>query len=366
MERIVWEAARHLAPRHEVMVVARTVEELPEGVTHVPVAPSRLPGPLAPATFGPAAARALAGRDAEVVVAYGNECPPADVFVVNSVHRAWLARSGPVVFHDHRLPQGTRYVMPHHLVALALERRAVRWARRSYLVPAAAHVGHDLERLYGLRGTGITVVHNGFSPSEFSPERRAELRAAVRAELGYGPDDVVLLMVANEWRRKGLPVVLEALHQLADPSAALLLVGRSAPDAFVAPWAATPAGPRVRYLGSTSDVGRLHAAADLFVMPTEYEAFSLAVIEALGSGLPVLTTDVPGAGDAVVDGVNGALQRDPHDPAELARLLRRGLDPEVRAAWSAAAPGTVTEYRWDRLMARFEAVLTAVHQAGRR
>lgn len=365
VERIMWEAAAYLAPRHQVMVVAREVEDLPPGATHIPVGTARALGPFDPVAFRFAAARALRQCRAEVTVAYGSECPPCDVYVVNSVHRAWLARSGPVAVRGRRLPSRSRYLMPRHLVGLAQERVFYAEARHGYLVPAAAQVASDLASLYGLTDNRVTVVHNGYSPDEFSPQRRHELRAKARAELGYGPDDVVLLMVANEWQRKGLAVVLSAMARLDDPSVHLLLVGLLTPQPFVDAMCDRSVSGRVRYLGSSSDVGRQHAAADLFVMPTEYEAFSLAIVEALASGVPVLTSSVPGAGDAIVDGVNGLRMRDPHDVEELVGLLRRGMDKEARAAWSRAAPGTVAEYRWDALMGSLETVLEKVNRAKR-
>jgi glycosyltransferase involved in cell wall biosynthesis len=85
-----------------------------------------------------------------------------------------------------------------------------------------------------------------------------------------------------------------------------------------------------------------------------------AIVEALGSGLPVITTDVPGAGDHIRPGVNGLLQRDPLDAGELAGLLRVGLDPEPRQAWSEAAAASVSDLTWPRLCDRLAALLEAL------
>ena len=106
----------------------------------------------------------------------------------------------------------------------------------------------------------------------------------MRAQLGYRDTDVVAIMVANEWQRKGLATLLRAMRRLEHRSLHLLLAGRSSPNALVNGLIGT-LKDQVRYVGSTRDVGALHAAADLFVMPTQYEAFSLAVVEALASGL---------------------------------------------------------------------------------
>jgi glycosyltransferase involved in cell wall biosynthesis len=99
-------------------------------------------------------------------------------------------------------------------------------------------------------------------------------------------------------------------------------------------------------------MGSIHHAADLFVLPTRYEAFCLAIVEALASGVPVITTDVPGARDLILDGVNGRLQRDPTSHGELATLLREALREEQFKTWAANAAASVEDHTWPRLLDR--------------
>ena len=108
--------------------------------------------------------------------------------------------------------------------------------------------------------------------------------------------------------------------------------------------------------GSTNEIAHYHAAADAFVLPTQYEAFSLAILEALGSGLPVITSNVPGARDAIQPGKNGLLLQDPNDPEELAEALRQTTQSRLREM-SEAAPDTVINYQWPRVLTRYESVL---------
>jgi UDP-glucose:(heptosyl)LPS alpha-1,3-glucosyltransferase len=356
VERVVWEAAQFLAQRHQVTVVSTVAEELPPEVVHVPVSTQGWPPLLAPFGFRRAAAAALRSIGSDMVVSYGAECPAADVYVVNSVHRAWLRVANPVTVHGYQVPGHIRYLMPRHQISLLLERSYYARAKGRLLVPCAEQVTEDLSELYGMAGTPNTVVHNGFSPREFSAERRRALRDTVRGELGYDDGETVLVMVANEWQRKGLAVVLDAMEELSDPAIRLLLVGRTRPDSLVNPrssWLRS----RVLYLEPSNDVGRVHAAADVFVLPTQYEAFCLAIIEALASGLPVITTNVPGAADAVVPGVNGLVLDDPHDARALSALVAEVSDPVRRRTLSDAAPGTVAHLTWDALMKQFEVAI---------
>lgn len=350
VERLVWEAATYLAHDHDVTVVAEFVEaEGPPGAEVVRVQ-ARGPSWLHPVTFGRAARRAIKGRTFDVVVSFGVEFRGADVAWVNSVHRAWLerARSEPGSLAQ-RLG---RYVVPRHRILLATERRYFRQPRLRQIISVADAVTDDLVRLYGVDASRAATVHNGFAPDEFSPGRRAQLRDTARGSFGFGTDDVVLLLVANELGRKGLGTLLEAVAALDDARVHVLLVGRTPPTEYEATARALGVADRFHYAGATDDVGFVHAASDVFVLPTQYEAFCLAVVEALASGLPVITTAVPGAGDVVVAGKTGLIQSEPRSAAELERLLRAALEPHTIGRWSAAAPASVEHLAWPRVLGK--------------
>src|SRR6185437_15995357 len=200
VERIVYEAARHLAKRHEVTVFADYWEDDEgSGVSYERVGPLGWPRQLQPLEFARRSTRAVAGRDFDRIVSFGVNCPAGDVLWAHSVHAAWLERKG-------RLQARARRFRPVDRALLELERD--RYGRRKYtrMIAVAEGVARDLGRLYGVPREDVDVLPNGFDPEEFSPRRRAALRAEERARLGLAEDDVVLLMVANELQRKGLPV----------------------------------------------------------------------------------------------------------------------------------------------------------------
>ena len=361
VERLVWEAATHFARFHDVTVVAESVEgDGPPGTKVIGVEPSG-PSWRHPLAFGSAARRALRGQVFDLVISFGAEYQGADVAWVNSVHRAWLERAR----HEpgSMIQRFGRYAVPRHLMVLAAERRYFRRRSLRHVISVSNAVTDDLARLYGVDRTIATTVHNGFDPDQFSPARRTSLRAEARAKFGVGESDIVLLIVANELRRKGLGTALDAVALLDDPRLHVLLVGRTPPGAFETRAETLGLADRFHYAGASEDVGFMHAAADLFVLPTQYEAFCLAVVEALASGLPVVTTAVPGAGDVVVDGRTGLIQAEPRSAEELARLLRQAMEPGVIAGWSAAAPGSVEHLAWPVVLAEAEEVLGRVRNS---
>lgn len=347
VERIVWESARHLSKRHAVTVVADFWEDCGrDGITYVKASPWKRPRELQPLTFR-LRARAPLAEDFDRVISHGVNSPGNDILWVHSLHNVWMRRKLEAATWRGRLKGYLSWLRPQNLVLLALERYQFREGRYRHIVAVGTGVVDDLETVYSVPRAAVTVVPNGFSPEEFSPARREALRDSVRSELGYGPEEIVLLVVAHELERKGVPTLVAAVDRVHDPRLRVLLVGRAAPTpALARPW--------FRYYGPVDDVGRLHAAADLFVLPTRYETGTLALREALASGVPVITSDVPGARDPIRPGVNGLLQRDPLDAEELADLLRHALDPDRRAAWAEAAPGSVAGLAWPAVFSRFE------------
>jgi UDP-glucose:(heptosyl)LPS alpha-1,3-glucosyltransferase len=287
----------------------------------------------------------------------GVNCPPGDVYWVNSVHRAWLEDGGDLVVRGIRVPAALRRALLRHQVLLRLERDYfVNHHPRAIICTSERDVAH-LQRLYGVSADLIHLIPHGFDGAVFSPARRAALRAEVRNEIGARPDDVVVLMVANEWHRKGLGTLLDAVAALGDPRVRLDLVGAKSPEDYRPLAQRLGLADRMRWHGPTRDVARFHAAADVFALPTTYEPFGLVIVEAMGSGLPVITSRLAGAASAIDDGSDGLLLDDPRNPAQLTAHLGRLLDAAERERMGAAAATDVQGYEWNHVLARVDAVL---------
>ena len=282
----MWEAARFLARRHEVVVVSADSSRLPEGVLHS--RPSLDGSRWNPIAFRRAAAANLADIDADLVVSYGSQCPPGDIWVVNSVHRSWLAHAGPVITRGHQIGGRVRYLIPEHAQTLWLERTYYGACSPRHLVPCSSQVATDLATYYRLGNVPTYCRTRCFAPRNSA--RTSDSPSARRCEPGSGT--TTLTSWQSWWPTSGNGKGSRRCYELC---------GYSTIGTFTSYWRVAPhlnpylsgligsLGEQVRYVGSASDVGALHAAADLFVMPTQYEAFSLAVVEALASGLGVLS-----------------------------------------------------------------------------
>lgn len=187
------------------------------------------------------------------------------------------------------------------------------------------------------------VVHNGVDTGALRPDPQA--RAALRARLGLGPDEVLFGLVGNVIARKGHDVCLEALALALEVAPGLpvrlLLAGRQEPEPqFAARVRILAAAPelvgRVLVMPFMADVRALYSALDALVLPTRSEGFSRALIEAMSMGLPVVASDLPEVREAV-PGPEHALLAPPGDVRALAgHLLALGRDAALRARLGAA------------------------------
>ncbi|MDQ3696848.1 MAG: glycosyltransferase [Gemmatimonadota bacterium] len=187
------------------------------------------------------------------------------------------------------------------------------------------------------------VVPNGIDLARFRPPVNDAERAAARAELGVAPDEVAVLCVGDALARKGWRELLDALGTLrADGVPVVLLAALSSclRDLDIAAEAARRApGLRVRMLHQLSGdaLGRLYRAADIFCLASYWEGLSNALLEAMASGLPVVTTAVAGHPEVVTDGADGRLVP-PREAAPLARAIDELLaDAPMRARLGEAA-----------------------------
>jgi UDP-glucose:(heptosyl)LPS alpha-1,3-glucosyltransferase len=357
IERVCWDLLEYLGPRHRTAFVGTSAPDgVPEGVRFVGVVGPSEPGPL-----GMYARRSRIGRSMESVgagttVTMGSVVPPGDVLWVPSVHRAWLEAARTVTMGPITVPARLRFAMPQHRVLLAMESQYFRRSHPRHVLCTSRREVDDLERLYGVDPGLTTVVPNPFDPQRFNPERRQRDRDAARADLGIDQGELAMMFVANELHRKGFGQIVQAMAAVGDERFSLHVVGKAGLGPYRAQIDRLHLAARVHYHGPSSDVGWPLAAADLLVLPTQYEPFGLVIVEALAAGVPVITTRLAGASEAVRPGRTGLLQDDPYDVEELAGLLEAAGRADLEA-WGREAASSVEAYRRDRVMGRVEDIL---------
>lgn len=359
VERVMLECANFLAARgHETHAVACDwdVPSLRAEVVRHSVPSRRLPSavrlPLFARESG-ATIRALAPR-ADVVASFGAGSPDGSVVWMQSVHAAWLEISQQSRPFWGRCRQRLN---PFHPVALAMERRLIGGRRYGKVIALSEQVRSDILRIYGVPESDVVVLPNGYSAAEFNPARCAAQRTRMCAALGYAPDDKVVVFVANELDRKGFTPLVRAIASLRDPQIHLLAVGRLDPSQCRQTIASLGLTERVQFTGPSNEVADYYAAADVFALPTQYEAWGLVIVEALASGLRVLTSRLAGAAVAVDEGRTGLLLDDPADVPEIAAKLQMLLEVDGPSPEEISA--SVAKYEWAQVLHGYESILAA-------
>jgi UDP-glucose:(heptosyl)LPS alpha-1,3-glucosyltransferase len=275
------------------------------------------------------ATRLLAARGWDVVQSHERTLGQDIYRAGEGCHRAYLENRGR--------PTGRRL---YHRVLLALERRVFVGTPR---IVAISRMGQrEIETLYDVGPDRISVIYNGVDLQRFHPANRGTMRAAARAEAGLPAEAWTALFVGSGFERKGLATAVEAMAVLGDPRSRLVVIGKGDPGPYQELAARHGVAEQVIWLGPRPDVERWYAAADAAVLPSRYEPFGNVHLEALASGLPIVTSVTAGGSEVVRVGVNGFIV-DPKDPRAVAgglAELRQRAGGMSEAARAAAEPFT--------------------------
>jgi glycosyltransferase involved in cell wall biosynthesis len=194
----------------------------------------------------------------------------------------------------------------------------------------------------------VSVIPNGVDTSHFSVAARIARRTEARQRRDFRDGDVILLLIGNDWRNKGLLTILEAMSALSLLPLRLLVVGNDSAESFRARVVHLGLQDRCRWEISSPDVLDFYAAADVYVSPSREDSFGLPVAEAMACGLPVITSVFAGVADYLHDGVDGFVLQDPRDVETLSRLLRLLYsDADIRARMGSAAARAALEWKWE-------------------
>lgn len=305
----------------------------------------------------------------DITFSPGINAVDADVIAVHIVFHAFYDQ----VIGELRLANAPLRSWPRRLhrrlyyrCIMALENRIYR-NPKVRLLPVSRLVAEQIRTYFGR--SDAVVIPNGVSVERFHPGARLERRRAARAELGLSSEDFVLLLIGNDWVKKGLRALLQALAICENPNLRLLVVGNDDATLFAEELSDPLVCKAVKFLPPRDDVIFYYGAADAYVGPSLEDAFGLPILESMACGLPVVASAFAGASEAVQDGRNGFLLRDPKNSEELATKINLlGRDKSLRDAVGEAAIKTAREYSWERNAAQLRDVLldAAKQKAARR
>jgi glycosyltransferase involved in cell wall biosynthesis/GT2 family glycosyltransferase len=278
----------------------------------------------------------------------------ADLASIHFCHAAFVERTGRLAPAGLPPPRRANRAIVR-VLSLAAERWCYRRGRLGSFAAVSPGVATELRRHYP--DVPVVVTPNGLDRVRVAPD--VEARRTTRSEQRLPDDAVVALFVGGDWHHKGLPVAVEGVREAVRIGARTLrlwVVGpgdeerfrRLADDAGVA--------DRIDFFGRRADVERFYQAADVFVLPTLYETFSLAAHEAASCGLPLVATRVSGVSDLLdrggglaaertAEAVGSALARLALEPELRARLARNASEASACLTWPEATDDVLAAYR---------------------
>jgi UDP-glucose:(heptosyl)LPS alpha-1,3-glucosyltransferase len=298
------------------------------------------------AAFARGVHRVLARRHFDLVQSH-ERIPGLPVYRAgDGVHAIFLARRARALPRWRRV---TLWANPYHAWMLHTERRMFEHPALRAVICNSTMVRDEIARRFAIDPVKLRIVRNGIDATRFAPPDAAR-REQARAAFGLGADGFAIAFVGSGFERKGLRAALQALAHPATPREAVLLVagGDKAAGRYRALAARLAVADRVRFLGEQRDVVPVLHAADAFVLPTLYDPFPNAVLEALACGLPVVTSTGSGAAEIIDPGRNGFVT-DALDAAAIARALAEIGDPARRAPMRAAARAAIADWTIERM-----------------
>ncbi len=332
-----------MAQGHDITLIADAVqpEIIEAGAKWIAVHP-RIPKPnlIKVKQFAPVADRILCDHRSEYDAIIGNgytNSHPHNVNLCQFVHGAWI--HSPV--HVSKLKRGPKSWYQWLYSNRNAKYEKIAFGAAKYVVAPSEKIRQELLGI-GVPDAKIRVIYNGVDLIEFCPGTES------RAELGLPPATPLALFVGDiRTPRKNLDSTLKALTMV--PAVHLAVAGTLGGSPF--PKLAKELGieDRITFLDFRRDIGKLMRAVDLFIFPSRYEAGTLVLLEALASGLPVVTARTAGGCEVMGDSA-GRIIENPDDVDALAAAIAHLADNEqVRLEAGRNARLVAEQYSWSSM-----------------
>jgi UDP-glucose:(heptosyl)LPS alpha-1,3-glucosyltransferase len=349
-ERYAVEVTKRLAKAHEVHVLAQEWDHEPDGVKlhRVPLV-SVKPHAFNQWWFSSHTARIARQLGVDIIHTHERVAH----FNVMNIHSGTFA-GGLWGTHSGERKSAFRtwlkiLTAPSVWTYMRLEKLHNSPARGRIWVADSEMVKREVQHYYPIPDERFCIAHSGVDPVEPDVATR---RAQWREKLGFRPEQVVALFVGSEFRRKGLPTLLEAMALLKEKAPHLVIVGGKDLESYQQRASELGINQRLTWAGRVSNVKDYYALADVFVLPTLSDPSPLAPLEAMAYGSAAIVSSGKYTGAAELIGNGEALiLDDPRNAAEIARAMERLLDTQTRQELARRGQELVRELSWDRTAA---------------
>jgi glycosyltransferase involved in cell wall biosynthesis len=304
------------------------------------------------------------GLAPEVVYSAGVNCLDADLVSVHILFSKTRVQLKDALSLRHN-PMKAWPLMIHRRIYYAL----IEWLENKLysksditLIAVSKAGAQDIRDRFGPgHGMRVGYSYHGLNAVKFSPNRRIQLREGARKDLGLSDNEFAILLIGNDWRKKGLQCLLEAVARLGDSRFRILVVGQDSSSVYRKQLAPLGLDKQVQFLPPRSDVEFYYAAADVYAGPSLEDTFSLPPAEAMACGLAVITTRAAGVSEIIHHGEDGLVMEDPYDVETLSNWLGQlSRDEHWSRELGDAARKTAEQYTWERNAREMGEVLRSI------
>ncbi|MEW6409287.1 MAG: glycosyltransferase family 4 protein [Nitrospirota bacterium] len=346
-ENYLWLLSRLLIKEgFDVHIFAnRWVDE--KGLTFHNVPVWRGPSSISNLTFALNCEHILKKWDMDVIISFERTFYQDIYRAGDGCHREWLEQRKKIYPFYKRYSD---YINPLHAVFLYIEKRIFTDMNLKMVITNSKMVKTQIAGHYRFPEDRIVIIYNGVDLGRFNPSQKKELRKSIREYLGFKEDDFVIIFVGSGFRRKGLDTLLRAVSRLKNTNTGfgrpirLLIVGKDEPRRYKSMAGRLGILENLSFIPQTAMVEELYLASDIFALPTFYDPFSNATLEAMACGLPVITTSYNGASEIMTDGKEGFILSDPSDAEGLSERILFVSEPERLIQMGMAARQTAEKY----------------------
>jgi UDP-glucose:(heptosyl)LPS alpha-1,3-glucosyltransferase len=336
---------------HEVHVYAEQWDEEDPRISFHRVKTIPFPKSLRFLSFAIRATREIEKEHYDLSLGVGNTLKADVLQPRGGVHWAWFWRS--LRAYDHPISWTIKFLgrilSPKQWVNGWIEDAPYRERKLPKIIAISDMVKQDMVHWYKIPEDRIAVEYTRVDMERFHP-RNHQYREEIRRKHGIG-DECVILFVSNNYRMKGLGHLIRALaknKREGCPPFRLLVLGRDRKGPYLRLSKKLGVSEEVVFAGSTGEPEKYFGAADLLVHPTFYDACSRTVLEAMASGLPVITTTSNGAGGMLTDGEEGFVIEDPRRIETLSERIGFFWDEEKRKEASLRSRRRLEHYALDK------------------
>lgn len=250
------------------------------------------------------------------------------------------------------------YTSPRLLTYWWLERLRMRPRMGRSIVATSETVRHEILEAYPCTESTLRTIAPGVTLPPV-PRDRQQHQASMRAQLGLPQDIALALFVGNDYIKKGLPTLLNAIAQV--DGIHLAVVGQTMHQSVCQQQAQSLGlASRVHFLGPLADMAPAYGAADLLVHPTTEDTYAMVVLEAMAYGLPVIVSGPKHCGISafLVNGHEALILENPLDAVQLARTIEQVLTTGISDSHNTAGRLFASHNDWAAIAHAYEKIIS--------